>query len=635
MLTEEQKEILGAALVPLFQYLEGWAIADVARRVKETLMYTRTAELEVQALQKLGYSPARIRAEVMKLLRADKEFQKQVEENTLQFKRKVADILSQVGAAAQEAGDELISAAGDMSWADDLSLWESAGKDLKEDGTLKQLVAAMQEQTEGELKNLTRTTGFRTGSGVEPIREVYQKELDKALVKISSGASTREQCVTEVVHELAHSGLRTIDYDSGRSYQLDTAARLCIRTAAGQLAGQVCNSNIAKTEVSLVQVSAHWGARDKGEGIKNHKEWQGKVYSIDGRPHPEEEKRIGMEIRDLTECTGYNVQSGTGDVEGLHGANCRHDHYPFFEGISQPLKYEPEPEAKVINGKTYTYYDMTQGMRRREREIRALKREKEALEALGEDSSAVKAKIRQKAKEYKQFCDDCGLRYKLERTRVESGTSDLTKTKAWKEYEKTREAVSVSAEKRIDIGNLKNVSLGNDIKQPNLKEADMEEIKSAISGVAESYDLKLERIEIGDYSDESHLNVPLFYRAWGDDGIFAPKLVINNACEFWYNENKRKAVFSSGFFAGSSVREFTEHELAHVLTFQGCRTKEEFERLAAELEPLYTNGVSRYSYLSKDGSETIAEAFVKVRAGRRINKQAQELLEKYVEVWKK
>lgn len=439
MLSEEQLDVLSGALAPLYQHLEAWVIADVARRIRNTMMYTRTAELEVQALQKLGYSPARIRAEVMRILRADKAFQKQVEENTLHFKREVAAKLAEITAATQKAGAEVVSSAGEMSWKDDISLWDSAGVDLKEDGTLKQIVEAMQKQTKGELKNLTRTTGFRTASGMEPVKEVYQKELDKALVKVSGGAVTKEQCVREVVRDLARSGLRTIDYDSGRSYQLDTASRMCVNTAAGQLAAQVCNANIQKTEVTLVQVSAHWGARDKGEGIKNHKEWQGKVYSIDGQLHPEEEKRIGMEIRDLQECTGYSVQEGSGDIEGLHGVNCRHNHHPFFEGISTPVKYDPEPEAKEINGRMYSYYDMTQGMRRREREIRALKREKEALDTLGEDAAEVRAKIRQKTNEYNSFCDECGLRRKPERLRVESGTSDLTKTEAWKAYDAERE----------------------------------------------------------------------------------------------------------------------------------------------------------------------------------------------------
>ena len=43
----------------------------------------------------------------------------------------------------------------------------------------------------------------------------------------------------------------------------------------------------------------------------------------------------------------------------------------------------PEPPPVTIDGKTYDYYAMTQKMRAMERDIRALKREKETLEALG------------------------------------------------------------------------------------------------------------------------------------------------------------------------------------------------------------------------------------------------------------
>lgn len=627
MLSDEQLDVLSGALAPLFQNLEAWVITDVAQRIKNTMMYTRTAELEVEALQKLGYSPARIRAEVMRILRADKAFQRQVEENTLAFKREVAAKLAEITGKAQEAAGEVIDGAGDMSWADDISLWDSAGVNLEEDGSLKQITQAMKDQTRGVLKNLTRTTGFRTASGMESVKEVYQKELDKALVKVSSGAVTREQCVREVIQDLARSGLRTIDYDSGRSYQLDTASRMCMNTAAGQLAAQVCNSNIQKTGVTMVQVSAHWGARDKGEGIKNHKEWQGKVYSIDGQLHPEEEKRIGMEIHDLQECTGYSVQDGTGDIEGLHGVNCRHNHHPFFEGVSTPVKYDPEPEAKEINGRTYSYYDMLQGMRRREREIRALKREKEALAKLGEDTTAVKAKIRMKTKEYNSFCDICEVRQKPERLRVESGTTDLTKTQAWKAFQKA------ANEKYLKIGDMK-VSMGNSVKKSNLSEKDVAEIKDAITDVSKDYNLKLNRIEIKDFTDTQYRKIPLFYRA-GENNDFSPKLVINNASDFWYNPGERERVLQSGYFAGTSVKDFTEHELAHVLTFQGCNSMEEYLRLETELKPLYENGVSRYGYFSKDGSETIAEAFVRTRNGGKVSRTVQELLNKYIEVWKK
>ncbi|MFQ8812368.1 MAG: phage minor capsid protein [Gallintestinimicrobium sp.] len=220
----------------------------------------------------------------------------------------MAESLKQIDGQAAIAEKDIMEAAASMAWENDLSLWDAAGADLKENKELSQITKAMQRQTQGELQNITKTTGFRTGAGIEPVLEVYRRELDKAVVKLTSGAATQRQCVQDAVRELAQSGLRTIDYDSGRSYQIDTAVRMCVNTAAGQLAAQISNANILENDVTLVRVSEHWGARDKGTGVQNHKEWQGKVYSIDGKQHPEEEKRIRMEITDLQDATGYSVQ---------------------------------------------------------------------------------------------------------------------------------------------------------------------------------------------------------------------------------------------------------------------------------------------------------------------------------------
>ena len=130
MLSDEQLDVLSGALVPLYQHLESWVIADVARRIRDTLKYTRTAELEVKALQALGYSPAQIRARVMKLLRADKEYQKQVEENTLQYKREVAELLKQIDGQAMTAEKDVMETAASMAWENDLIIpfmrqWEA------------------------------------------------------------------------------------------------------------------------------------------------------------------------------------------------------------------------------------------------------------------------------------------------------------------------------------------------------------------------------------------------------------------------------------------------------------------------------------------------------------------------------
>lgn len=438
MLSEEQLEIISEAIQPLFQYLEKEVIADIARRIAKTLTYSRTAELQAMSMAKLGYSPARIRKEAMKILNADPKYRKAVAKNTLEYKRTIRDIINSITREAYRANNEIVAGAGNMAWISDLAVWKSAGKELKDNSFLQQLVDSFAAQTGGELKNMTQTTGFKVMSGYEGIENAYRRELDKAVIKICSGTFSQDKVVRDVVHDLAQSGLRSIDFASGRSMQLDTAARLAIRTGCHQLAGKVQDKNIEQTGENLVYVSKHWGARNTGVGHANHEQWQGKVYFIkEGQDYREEVKRIGQDyITDLWRATGYSADGAhESDPAGLYGYNCRHNHYVWFEGASSMPKDQPQPGPVTINGKTYDYYAMTQKMRSMERNIRALKREKEALTALGDDTTEISAKIKRKTAEYKDFCKTCGVPEKTSRLRYECGTSDLKKTKAWNGFE--------------------------------------------------------------------------------------------------------------------------------------------------------------------------------------------------------
>lgn len=438
MLTDEQLEYISAAIVPLFQYLEKEVIADIARRIAKTLTYSRTAELQAIAMMKLGYSPARIRKEAMKMLNADPDFRKAVAKNTLEYKREVRKIINDITRAAYKANEEIVAGAGNMSWANDLSVWKEAGKELTDNSYLKELMDAFTAQTNGELKNMTQTTGFKTMSGYEGIENAYRRELDKAVIKICSGTFSQDKVVRDVVHDLAQSGLRSIDFASGYSMQLDTAARLAVRTGCHQLAGKMQDENIKQTGENLVYVSKHWGARNIGTGHANHEQWQGRVYFIkEGKDYSEEAKRIGQDyITDLWRATGYSVDGAhESDPTGLYGYNCRHRHYVWFEGASSLPKEQAEPKPVTIDGKTYDYYAMTQKMRAMERNIRALKREKEAEEALGNDTRELQVKIKEKTAKYKEFCKMCGVPEETSRIRYECGTADLKKTKAWKNFE--------------------------------------------------------------------------------------------------------------------------------------------------------------------------------------------------------
>ena len=357
-----------------------------------------------------GFSADKIRVEVMKMLRADKDYQMAVAENTMAYKREVQQIINNTVESAKEAGETLIAEAGDMAWNNDLSMWEQQGEDLTKPNSLSKFVKASSLQTSGALRNLTKTMGFKnTALGTTGVMDMYQREMDLALIKVSTGAFSFDQAVKDCVHRLAQSGLRSIDYESGRSYQLDVAARMAVRTGMSQLSGKITEENLKNSNHDLVITTQHMGSRP------DHAVWQNKVFSYSGK---------SKKYPDFVKETGY------GTVTGLKGANCTHDFYPYWEGASIIPEDIKEPDPRTIGGKTYTYYESTQKQRQMERQIRATKREIEATKSIGGDAQDLQNKLRGQMADYKSFSKAAGLKERDNRLRVESGTFILKRKKS-------------------------------------------------------------------------------------------------------------------------------------------------------------------------------------------------------------
>ena len=576
--------------------MEQEVIADIARRIKKTGKYTETAELMAKSMREQGYSTDKIQAEVMKMLRADKEYQKVVAENTKAYKQEIQDIINETVKTAKENGNKLVAEAGNMAWNNDVSMWEQHGVDLKKPNDMSQLMDAFKKQTVGQLRNITKTTGFKnTVLGTTGVMQAYQREMDLAVLKVASGTFSFDQAVNDCVKRLAQSGLRSIDYANGRSYQLDTAARMCVRTGMSQLSGKITEMNLQATGQDLVRTSQHMGSRPE------HAPWQNKVFSYSGKSK---------------KYPDFFLETGYGTVEGLKGVNCTHDFYPYWEGDYIPPDVEPNEE----------YFKNTQKQRAMERNIRATKREIEAQKAIGGDVAALNSKLRKQVAEYHAFSEKVDIRPKDNRLSVISRTSNLSSKNKNK---------LVYVDKKIDLGYIKDIKLAHKVNKTSVDEEDINIIKKTISDLSKIYSIKLDVLEIAEYTDKEHIDAPLFYRATDDNGIFENVFVINNACDFWKNKEIQQNVYDSNFYAGKSLEDFVLHELAHLLTFQRCNSMVEAEELSEILEPLYTNGVSAYSWNVKDGSETIAESFVRIKQKRKVNKNALELVNKYIEVWKK
>lgn len=548
MLTDAQEEIIGEALKPLFEYLEHEVIVDVAERIRATMMYSRTAEIEAQRLQQLGFSPAKIRSAAMKILRADPEYRKTVAKNTLDYKKKVKKLLQAIVREAQRAGSSLVQDSADLSYLDDLHTWKQAGKELTGDSFLPQIVDSIRQQTSDAMKNLTQTTGFKTMSGYEVVENLYQRELDKAMIKVCTGTFSSEKVIYDTVKSLAASGLRTIDFASGYSMQLDTAVKLAMRTGANQLSAKIMDADIGQMGENLVYVSTHWGARNTGTGHANHEQWQGKVYFIkEGTDYSAEAKRIGQDrITSLWYATGYSADgSRENDPLGLHGYNCRHKHYIWFLGSSTLPKEDKPPEAVEIDGRTYDYYKITQHMRSMERRIRDLKREREALKALNMDTKEVSAKIKGKMRAYEAFCQKAGVKADINRCRYECGTSDLTKTKAWKRYKE------MGGSEITDIKNLGAADKVGDGKEPVcIGQIDTAKTEEAVEYFGEQIrNSDIEKLYVIDK------NGNVYYNEGNEDTLSIGSLDLSD-CVVLHNHPKTNGILSFGKDDFMIMREF-------------------------------------------------------------------------------
>lgn len=191
--------------------------------------------------------------------------------------------------------------------------------------------------------------------------DLWNRCVAEAVTKVNTGTETADTAVHQAVRRMMREGVSTITYrdaETGRqtvTNRIDVAVRRHVRTQLAQDGMRRTLDVCANAGIRLVEVSSHGGARP------SHARWQGRVYSLNGETEVD-----GVRYKDFYSETGY------GKVDGLGGANCRHSFGPWLPGT--PRKYEPEPQhpSGLDNDEIYK---LTQGQRRRERDIRQTKRE--------------------------------------------------------------------------------------------------------------------------------------------------------------------------------------------------------------------------------------------------------------------
>ena len=390
-MNQEYKEKLSRQIAKNFADLEMRVMEDIVRRIRKTKKITSTADWQINRLRILGNSSE----DIEKMLK---------------------DTLDASYPEMFELYDQVI----DWEYVRNKDVYEQINAQFipfEENEELQQLTDALIQQTDDDLRNITQSLGFYLDYGngklvLTPLAEVYQSYLDAACMDIVSGAFDYNSVLRRTVSQMTNSGLRQIDYASGRANRVDVAARRAVMTGITQLAGKISDMNAERLGTEYFEIAWHAGARP------THAVWQGKVWSKEQL---------------VTVC-------GLGTVTGLEGANCYHERYPFIPGISErnwtdewlEKKDREENTPKEYNGKEYTLYEAKQRQRQMETTMRAQREKVQLLQAGDADPDDVmlaRAKYQGQLNEYSRFSRKMGLKEERERIYYDMRGRIATNTK--------------------------------------------------------------------------------------------------------------------------------------------------------------------------------------------------------------
>lgn len=376
-MNQEYKEKLSRKIENNYSTLEERIMQDIVRRIKKTGKITSTADWQINRLMILGNSS-----------------------------EDIENMLKETLDASYPEMFELYDKVIDWEYVRNKDIYEQINAKFipyDQNKELQQITDALIRQTKGEMENITQSLGFYLDYGngnrvLTPLAEVYQNYLDNACMDIASGAFSYNEVLRRTVTQLTNSGLRTIEFASGRAYRVNVAARMAVMTGISQLTGHISDMNAEKLGTEHFEVAWHGGARPE------HSVWQGKVWT------KEQLKTV---------C-------GLGTVTGLLGVNCYHEYYPFIPGISErnwsdewlEEQNQKENTPKEWFGREYTTYEAKQKQRQMETAMRAQRQKVKLLQEGDADPDEVmlaRCKYQAQLDEYARFSKKMGLKQERER----------------------------------------------------------------------------------------------------------------------------------------------------------------------------------------------------------------------------
>lgn len=309
----------------------------------------------------------------------------------------------------------------------------------EENEFLRNQVNAIAEQTANNYINISRTRGVgytvkkldKNGKEVtvfQNVSDTYKNMVDEAIISVSQGKTTYEEEMGKMMKQLAMSGLKYVDYESGYHRRIDSALRMNLNDGLKQLHNKEQEIFGRGFDSDGVEITVH------GYPAPDHALVQGRQFST-VKPS-ENEKSEWEKFQTDEDCYSVDgiffpaVSEETGrDRRSISEYNCKHYTFAIVLGVSKP-QYTNEQLQKIIDdneagfdydGKHYTLYEGTQLQRKIETEIRKNK----DLQIMGKESERqdivddCQRKILELTNEYYELSKASGLPTQLDRIQVE------------------------------------------------------------------------------------------------------------------------------------------------------------------------------------------------------------------------
>ncbi len=254
MLTPEYLWSIADSVVKIWEEINNWAITDIVKRLIAAEQYhyngiPGTARWRIWMLNQAG-------------MHYD-ELVKIIAEKTRKSEKEVASLFVQAGLVSMENDVKKLG-----NSVPDTMVRTIEG--LKKSKIMTQILEAAYRQTNGELRNFTRTTA-------DASNRLLIKTLDRAYFELATGMRSREEVIKDAIEKVAANGI-TVSYPSGHVDTIETAVRRAVVTGINQGAAKITIENCRQSKIEYVMVSAHEGARVSENPIANHMGWQGGEY---------------------------------------------------------------------------------------------------------------------------------------------------------------------------------------------------------------------------------------------------------------------------------------------------------------------------------------------------------------------